>query len=169
MNAAKYPKRKPTRLRGYDYSEPNAYLVTICAYKRKSILGTVIPGDETELAVCSLSRYGQIAEQELLDLERRYPHVSVDNYVIMPNHIHVLITLDETEVKGGRPNVPDIFCTFKSLTTRKCRQAGLSEPHLFQGSFNDHIMRDEPHYLRTWHYIDINPQKWELDQYYDER
>ena len=166
MQNKNYPNRKSPRLKGYDYSTTNAYLITICSHHHRMVFGSVIHGDELTPSICKLSNYGEIAEQELLDLPRRYPFVSLDNYVIMPNHIHILFSLHETD--GPRPNISDIVCTFKSLTTRKCRQAGF-QTTLFQDSFHDEIIRSEAHYLNTWHYIDINPIKWSLDKYYKER
>ena len=167
MQNRNYPKRKSPRLEGYDYSTTNAYLVTICSHNHNIVFGNVIHGDELTPSICKLTKYGMIAEQELLNLTHRYPYISIDNYIIMPNHIHILLSLHETDYP--RPSISDIICTFKSLTTRKCRQAGFPKTPLFQGSFHDEIIRSESHYLNTWHYIDINPIKWSLDKYYKER
>ena len=168
MQNKNYPKRKPRRLEGFDYSSTNAYLITICSHNHNMVFGNVIHGDEMNPSVCQLSKYGEIAKQELLALTQRYPYITLDNYIIMPNHIHILFSLHETN-GTPRPGISDIVCTFKSLTTRKCRQAGFPQSPLFQDSFNDVIIRSEAHYLNTWHYIDINPIKWSLDKYYKER
>lgn len=164
----RYPKRKPTRLKEYDYSRPNAYYITICTYQRKPILGTIIPGNETSPVVCVLSDYGRIAEWELKDLERRFQQMTLERYVIMPNHIHVLFSLQESDGANARKDISAIFGAFKSLTTRKCRQIGLVQQHLFQGSFYDEVIRNEAHYQNCWRYIEENPTKWALDEYYGE-
>ena len=109
-----------------------------------------------------LSQIGIIAEQQLLKLEERFPDISIDKYVIMPNHIHILLSINRLAAGASPcPTLSDVICAFKSLTTRICR-AG----EIFQTSFYDHIVRDNNDYLAVWQYIDNNPHKWELDKYY---
>ena len=159
-----FPKRKNPRLKGYDYSRVNAYLITICSYNKKHFFGHVIPGDMLTPSVCSLSRYGEIAKQELLNLENRFPYLTIDNFIVMPNHIHILLSLHETN--EPRKDVSAIVRAYKSLTMRQCRQVGFSAPHLFQDSFNDEIIRNENHYLNSWNYVEHNAEKWVWDEYY---
>ena len=167
MSEQNYPSRKATRLKGYDYSQTNAYFITICTHKHNRIFGDVIYGNESKPSFCRLSKYGEIAKQELLDLQNRYPHVTIDNYVIMPNHIHAIISLHES--CEMHPNTSDIICAFKSLTTRKCRQNGFPQIPLFQTSYYDEIIRSKAHYQSSWQYIDNNPTKWSSDKYYKEQ
>ena len=109
-----------------------------------------------------LSQIGIIAEKQLLKLEERFPDVSIDKYVIMPNHIHILLSINRLAAGASPcPTLSDVICAFKSLTTRICR-AG----EIFQASFYDHSVRDNNDYLAVWQYIDSNPHKWELDKYY---
>jgi REP element-mobilizing transposase RayT len=109
-----------------------------------------------------LSQIGIIAEQQLLRLEERFPDISIDKYVIMPNHIHILLSINRLAAGASPcPTLSDVICAFKSLTTRICR-----EGEIFQASFYDHIVRDNNDYLAVWQYIDNNPHKWELDKYY---
>ena len=110
----KYPKRKPLRLKNYDYSAPGAYFVTICTAEKRCFLSTITVGDGTErlenatvwrfqqgrakpmdLArpVVKLTKLGCIIERQIEDIPKRFPTVTVDAYVIMPNHIHLLISL----------------------------------------------------------------------------
>ncbi len=112
-----------------------------------------------------MSAYGKIAKEQIMLLHERYPQVYIDKYVIMPNHIHILIRL---EVAGASPcpTIPDVMCTYKSLTTRLCKQAGFDGKHLFQSSYHDHIIRNNEDYLDAWKYIDDNPAKWQSDDYY---
>ena len=83
------PKRKPTRLKGYDYSTTGAYFVTICTHNRKCILSNIV-GAIHELPENKLTQYGELAEQIIEILPDRF-NVSIPKYVIMPNHIHLII------------------------------------------------------------------------------
>jgi len=160
------PKRKLNRLKNYDYSTNGAYFVTICTDNRKSLLSHIYVGQGLAPAANKLSIYGKIAEEQLLTLEDRYPTVTIDKYVIMPNHIHVIIWLNnETAGASPCPTLSDVICAFKSLTTRYCKQKH-DIPKIFQTSFHDHIIRDEQDYLKIWEYIDTNPIKWKDDCFY---
>ena len=162
-----FPKRKSPRLAQYDYSSPGAYFITICAKDKSHIFGKISVGQGLAPAVMHLSKYGQIAVEQTAELEQRYATVTVDKYVVMPNHIHLLLTFSPPETAGASPcpTLSDVICTFKSLTARKCRQAGF-EGSLFQFSFHDHIIRNDADYRRIWAYIDTNPGKWVEDCYY---
>ncbi len=161
------PKRKPTRLKNYDYSGNGYYFITICAHNRKNIFSNIV-GQGLAPAANVLRPFGEIAEKELLDLENRYENIKIDKYVIMPNHIHVIIIIqNETAGASPCPTLSDVICTFKSITTRKCH---LIKPNqkLWQFSFHDHIIRGENDYREIWNYIDTNPLKWKEDKFYME-
>ena len=159
-------KRKRTRLEGYDYSSPGAYFITICTNERKCILGNV--GQGLAPAEMNLSQYGKIAKEQLLDLENRFKTIKIDKYVIMPNHIHIILVSDNTAGASPCPTISDVICSFKSLTTRLCNKLNYKSQKLFQTSFHDHIIRDENDYRKIWEYIDTNVIKWEEDCFYDE-
>ncbi len=89
------PKRKRNRLREYDYSQMGVYFVTICAHNKQPIFGTVGAIHESPENKIQLSSCGVIVESVIIDLEQRYPNVKIDKYVIMPNHIHLMIRLLE--------------------------------------------------------------------------
>ena len=91
-----FPKRKPTRLKEYDYSQNGAYFVTICTRGKKCILSDIIVGQGLAPAETNLSQYGKIAEEQLLALKKRYKTIEIDKYVIMPNHIHIIIISNKT-------------------------------------------------------------------------
>ena len=163
------------RLKNWDYSHAGAYFVTVCSKDKRHIFGRIIRkaentrtpvGRPLAAAAVSLSTWGEIVQQELIDLENRFPSLKVGKYVIMPNHVHVILILEnDVAAASGRPTVPDIIRAWKSLSTRRCRQAGLNHS-LWQTSFYDHIIRDEQDYLTRWKYIDDNPAKWADDEYY---
>ncbi len=117
-------------------------------------------------ATVRLSNLGKIIEKQLLDAENRFAYFKIDKYVIMPNHVHIILTLNgKTAGASPRPTVSDIICAWKSLSTRQCRQEGF-EGKLWQSSFHDHIIRDENDYLSHWQYIDDNPTRWDEDEYF---
>ena len=123
------PKRKHPRLENYDYSSAGAYFVTICTQNRRCVLSRIV-GRGLAPAITSGIEYtlfGKIAEEQLLLLEKRYPCLTVEQYSIMPNHIHaILILANEAAGASPRPTIMDIVCAHKSLTTRENEAAGAS-------------------------------------------
>ena len=89
------PKRKSPRLKEYDYSAPGAYFVTVCTHGKAHILGEIHDGK------MYLSSMGEIAENEIKNIGLHYNNVSVDKYVVMPNHIHMIIVISEQSVVEG--------------------------------------------------------------------
>ena len=164
----KYPQRKKLRLNDFDYSQSGAYFVTICTKNKKCLFSHIVgrgftPAEETEI---KYTTYGEIAEKQLLSLENRYECVKIDKYVIMPNHIHAIIVLDnETAGASPCPTLSDIVCAYKSITTRECRKHGF-DGNVFQTSFYDHIIRNQKDYDEIYKYIQDNPVKWEMDKLY---
>ena len=164
------PKRKHPRLDNYDYSSAGAYFVTICTRNRRCLLSRVVgrglaPAETNGIAYTA---FGEIAEKQLFLLEDRYPYLSVDKYVIMPNHIHVIMILNgEAAGASPRPTVTDIVCAYKSLTMRECKKNGF-EGKLFQTSFYEHIVRDRKDYEEIAKYIYENPLHWYYDELYAE-
>ena len=168
----KFPKRKPNRLKKFDYSQNGAYFVTVCTQNKQCILGKIV-GQGLAPAAVELSLYGKTAEKYILQLEQRYSRIKIEKYVIMPNHIHMLIFIDNSNVCATAgaspcPTLSDVICAFKSLTAIECRKRGYQMKKFFQTSFHDHIIRDEADYLKIWNYIDTNPAKWQEDCFYIE-
>ena len=90
----KFPKRKRTRLKNFDYSTAGYYFITICTHNRRPILSRIV-GQGLAPAENHLSFYGTVAENQLLALETQYPQVKIDKYIIMPNHIHAIVVITE--------------------------------------------------------------------------
>ncbi len=155
------PERKQIRLKDYDYSSPGAYFVTLCTEKRRKILSDIIVGQGLAPAETKLSRYGEIAKEQLLLLQKRYDFVKIDKFVIMPDHIHIIVIFkDYAAGASPRPTLPDVLCVYKSLTTLLCKQVGFNETKLFQYSYFDHVIRNRQDYEETWKYIDENPLRY---------
>ena len=127
----------------------------------------VIPCCRTGLAPAEIQYtvYGQIALEQLLSLEHRYPSLTIDRYVIMPNHIHVILLLAEAVENHRNPTIMDIVCAYKSLTTRQCKNMRPID-QLFQTSFYEHVIRGQEDYNEIAEYIVNNPKQWELDTLY---
>lgn len=152
------PKRKPNRLENYDYSKEGTYFITICTKDKKPILSQVVVGADTIRPYkIILSKYGKIVDKSINEILMHYDGVFVDNYVIMPNHIHMIIRI----VNSGRMvSVPTIVGSMKRYVSKVI---GTS---IWQKSFYDHIIRDDIDYQIKWQYVDENPIKWCEDELY---
>ena len=161
------PKRKQIRLSEYDYSTPGAYFVTICTQDRRCILSEIVVGDGVlDVPNVRLSPYGEIVAETLREIEKTYSWLSLDRYVIMPNHIHLLLRIgDNGPSRTPAPTnetLPKLISTFKRFTNRKC---GVQ---LWQRSFHEHVIRNENDYREIWEYVDTNPARWAYDRYFAE-
>lgn len=167
------PKRKVNRLAKYDYSQNGAYFVTICTKNKAYLLSRIVNvGDG--FPVPKLNDAGIIVDNYISLISIKYPSVTVDKYVIMPNHFHLILLFDDKlNFIGGTgnpsPTLGTVIGWLKYQATKQFNEqnqtAGLP---LFQCSFHDHIIRNENDYKTVWNYIDINPLKWEGDCFYSE-
>ncbi len=157
------PKRKSTRLKDYDYSQDGYYFITICTQKRKNILSTVGEG----FPLPKLTQYGDVTKKLLLEITERYKEINIDKYVIMPNHIHILIALKNGGRGNPSPTIDRAMGWFKYMATKEINKlSGTYGTKIFQRSFHDHIIRGEQDYKEIWQYIDNNPTKWKEDKFY---
>lgn len=180
------PVRKDLRLDNYDYSRNGAYFITICTknkmcifwdnndkYKpiadnQPPIVGahSVRPPKANQSKKIHLSEIGRIIKIGLQNINNYYPMVYVDKFVIMPNHIHVIIRIETDNllsvVGNGRtmcaPTLSMIIKNFKEFVTK---QIGFS---VWQKSFYDRVLRNEWEYRNAWEYIENNPINWENDE-----
>jgi len=158
----KGPVRKKNRLENYDYSSNNCYFVTICTKNMICCLGNVV--DDEML----LNTFGKIVQNQLLWLEKQYPYILVDEWVIMPNHVHAIITIDNSLVGNGRDrslqvkikSLPEIVGAFKTTSSKMIHEIGFYGFE-WQKSFYDHIIRNEKSLEQIRNYILENPEKWD--------
>ena len=154
------PKRKRNRLTEYDYSTPNAYFITVCTQKRKNLfwedVGAAIGRPENVL----LTEIGMMAKQAVLDIPKHYPTVTVNNAVIMPNHIHLLLRI-KADTDGRPMTAPTISMIINQTKGIISKKAGFS---VWQKGFYDHIIRGNQDYMDIWNYIEENPGKWAEDK-----
>ena len=144
--------RKNLRLQEYDYDTPGAYFITICTKDRAHILSRVV-GDDAHIVPTPI---GRVAEKYMQSIP------GIEKYVIMPNHIHMIIRIDGGPMWASAPtqSIPSRIRSFKTLVTK---ELGAS---VFQRAYYDHVIRGEQDYRDIWQYIDNNPAKWQEDELY---
>ena len=177
----KFEPRKIIRLQNYDYSTNGAYFITICVENGHEILGQIVGDgaldvpckndDFSSVHYVKLTNIGEIVKRHIENTDNAYDgEIKLDKYVIMPNHIHILIMLNNAESANSgtsrapsptNQKIPQIISTLKTLITK---ELGYS---IWQRSFHDHIIRNEEAYKKIWNYIDTNPQNWGKDKYYN--
>lgn len=157
------PERKNIRLKGYDYSQAGYYFVTVCVKDRLNLLW------ESVGAACGrppLSEIGIIIDTEINKIGKIYETVTIDEYVIMPNHIHMIITLKiELDINGRPQAAPTISRILNKFKGSVSKQIGYT---IWQKLYHDHIIRNQATYQKIWQYIDKNPATWAEDCYYTE-
>lgn len=156
------PKRKPNRLTEYDYSQPGAYFITICTKNKEKLFWEDVGASIARPEKPQLSFYGNVVQEAILNIPKIYPTISVDNYVVMPNHIHLLLQI-HTDDSGRAMLAPTISKVVQQMKGYVTKQLGVS---IWQKLFHDHVVRRETDYLEVWNYIEGNPSKWEEDCFY---
>ena len=157
------PKRKPNRLKGFDYSSDGAYFITICTKNKEQIFSKIVYDKTVGANIVRPSAIGKIIEKDILKIEKIYPCIFVDSYVIMPNHIHLLLTIDTIRRPMVAPTIATVIKQFKGAVSK---EVGTT---VWQKGFYDHIIRDDEDYNTKAQYIDTNPLTWERDELYTER
>ena len=158
------PSRKRNRLENFNYSTPGAYFITICTKDRINLFWDNVGARIARPEDVELSEYGRITEEAIRNISQCYPAVAVDNYVIMPNHIHLLLRIESGA--DGRPLIaPTISTVVQQMKGYITKQIGRS---IWQKLFHDHVIRSEAQYRKIWNYIDGNPIKWAEDCFYSQ-
>ena len=168
--------RRSIRLKGYDYSQPGTYFITICAHDRACLFGEVVDGE------MRLNEYGHIVRRCWEEIPLHFPHAELDTFVVMPNHVHgiVILTVGARHDVGarhavplphteqfGKPvpgSIPTIVRSFKSATTRHINALrGTPGAPVWQRNYYEHIVRNEESLNRIREYILTNPIRWAMD------
>lgn len=162
MDALKHRVR--LRLRNYDYSQPGAYFVTLCVHHRTCLFGNI------DNSAMRLSEVGNLVTESWLWLAKQYHYVTLDSFIVMPNHLHGIVVIDSQE--GGSRAAPtrtkplgSLIGAFKSVSTKSIN-ALRNTPGmvLWQRNYFEHVIRDEADAMRIREYIANNPTKWALDE-----
>ncbi len=171
--------RKLNRWMGYDYNTPGWYFITICTKDRVECLCNI------ENGVVVLTKIGEIVRDQLLWLAKQYDYIKLDEWVIMPNHLHVIIELQNenyyklkgngTTVGNGRDRslhdcdnhkikpLPEIIGAFKTTSSKLIHRNG-HEYFQWQKSFHDRVIRNDNEYYNYKYYIQQNPFNWSEDR-----
>jgi putative transposase len=170
-------RRRALRLREFDYTQAAAYFVTVCTHHRTCLFGEITDGKML------LHDPGRIVRAAWQALPQHYPHVRLDAFVVMPNHIHGVIVLTpmgsvgavlagaglkpaptESTTVARRHGLTEIVRAFKMFSARRVNatRAAPGTP-LWQRNYYEHVVRDEDELNRIREYIDLNPLQWDLD------
>ena len=179
------PERKNPRLRGWDYGAGGTYFVTFCTSAHRPVLSSIRRGDPCGRPPLVLTPLGECVAEAIA-----LTGVRVEHQVIMPNHVHLLLTLERAATRAAPTGAGTQAATriasadgqtrvaaelgrlvggVKSRSVHLAAGRGLEVGRLWQRGYYDHIVRSENDFLRIWTYIDNNPLRWELDRYYTER
>ena len=150
------PHRRSLRLPHYDYASAGVYFVTICTADRICLLGDVRNG------TMRMNRFGEIVETCWRELPNHYPHVKLDSFVVMPNHVHGIIVLEPTADSPGKRSA--IVRAFKSFSARRINMLRkASDQPLWQRGYYEHVVRNESSLAEIREYIAGNPAQWLTD------
>ena len=187
--------RKPNRLRDYDYSANGAYFVTVCTQNKVHCLSRIQQTEQDVLI--KLTWQGEIVACLIHRIPEKYPDVHVEHYVIMPNHVHMLLRIDRgigtggpsatNEIRTGNPSATNEIGTgdtsatqgkapalgtilgwWKYQTTKEINSVQGARAQVWQRSYYDHIIRDASDFEIRWKYIEGNPYRWADDEYFTE-
>ena len=157
----KLPERKRNRLENYDYSSSGAYFVTICTKERRNYFWDNVGATIGRPQDIVLTPYGNIVDEAIKNIPSVYPAVDVDCYVIMPDHIHLLLIIRADEL--GRPMVaPTMSRVVQQLKGYVTKRIGHS---IWQKLFFDHIIRNHIDYEEHIKYIYENPMLWDVENH----
>ena len=179
--------RRSIRLKGYDYTRPGVYFITICTHNREPLFGRVVDGDMV------LNALGEIVREEWFRTARVQPYVELfpDEFVVMPNHVHGIVWIMETRdhtppvgatgrsplrIPPAHPRGPaphslgSFIAGFKSAVTRHINEMrGTPGARVWQRNYYEHIIRDNRALNAIRCYIAENPLRWRLDRYNPDR
>ena len=168
-------RRRSLRLRGYDYSQPGAYFVTICTRNRLPIFGRIDQGRML------LNNCGKIATRKWEQLDKRFPEIEIDEFIVMPDHMHGIIVIPDptgvwaihelprqreknSPIARRRMTLPMVIGFYKMNTAKAINIANNTRgTHVWQRNYYEHIIRNEDSLNRIRHYIQENPINWPID------
>ena len=156
------PNRKHYRLDNYDYSSIGAYFITICTSERRNYFWERVGATIGRPQDVPLSQYGNVVDEAIKNIPSIYPALNVDCYVIMPDHIHMILIICADE--NGRPMVaPTMSRVVQQLKGYITKRIGKS---IWQKLFYDHIIRNHEDYEEHVKYIYENPMRWQYGELY---
>ena len=168
------PVRKPLRMSHYDYSTPGAYFLTFCTHGRKHtlshIVGAIHESPEPQLTFC-----GKIVDAVIQNIPEHL-HVTIEQYVIMPNHVHLIAVITEEDVLQEVRTSPQKSRSIMSkligyikMNASKAIRLRYGDVAVWQRGYHDHVIRNQADYFALAEYIHTNPLRFELDKLYSEQ
>jgi REP element-mobilizing transposase RayT len=160
-----YPTRKNMRLKNYDYRRGGAYFITICNQNRVSLWGEIIDNEMV------LNEAGFMVQKWIGKIENKFKNMFIDGMVIMPNHLHFVLIIDELEEKNEIP-IAQVVQWFKAMTSneyiREVKRGNYPpfNRRIWQRNYYENIIRNETSYNEIQRYMQENPQRWEEDVLY---
>lgn len=166
-------KKQINRLRYFDYSNPAYYFLTFNSHLHKRIFGSV------KNAKMNFSEFGKIANRNLLEIPRIWSHTELDEFVVMPNHIHLILIVNEVsdasyasesstsgmdDYDRTKMTVSKIIQQYKSVCTKEIKRIDKNISKVWMKSFYDRIIRNERELYFMRRYIRRNPLKWDLEK-----
>ena len=155
MNRKELPQRQQNRLTALNYSETGAYFITICTQGRKKLFWDDVGAATGRPWEERLSSCGRVVLQAVQQIPLRYPAISVDQAVVMPDHVHLLLQI-HAEESGREMPAPTVSTVVQQMKGAVSKQVGFP---VWQKGFYDHVVRSRQDYLEIWKYIDENPLK----------
>jgi len=167
--------RKTLRLKNFDYSSNGKYFITVCTFGKENYFG------EIENGKMVLSPIGQIVKEEIITASEKWNrvHIDIEKYVVMPNHVHMIISILNPETyhnyqkeEFGKPtpkSIPTIMRSYKSAVTKRVHETfnDLQTPYkIWQPRYFDNVIRNEEAYCKICEYIELNPKRWNEDKFY---
>lgn len=154
--------RKSIRLKEYDYSKQGGYFITICLQNKQKLLGEIL--DQK----MNLNGAGKMAQEEIVNLPERFPEIEIGEFIVMPNHIHLVIFIVDktTETIGTITGILKSIITHKYTQGVKNNNWPRFNKTLFQRNFYEHVIRNEKDLETINEYIFNNPAKWLKDEFY---
>ena len=174
MSSFRPRKRKTLRLKGYDYAQTGAYFVTVCTRNRDCLFGEVVDG------VMRVNSHGQTVVECWKAIPEHFKHVQVDEFMVMPNHIHGILVVTPVGATHASPlrganasgarsgpspgSLSAIVGSFKAAASKQInRIRGNAGFQVWQRNYYEHVIRDDAELSRVREYIANNPAQWDLD------
>ncbi|WP_444549978.1 transposase [Candidatus Magnetomonas plexicatena] len=172
INNHEIQDRKSMRLKGYDYSQLGAYFITICTQNRECLFGEIFDGKMV------LTDAGEHAYECLINIQEHFPHVKSDIFVVMPNHVHIIIIIDasaqvkannysplqhEKNQKCGTSKIIGAIVRGFKIGVTKWFHENTDIRTVWQRNYYEHIIRNEHELNKIREYIQGNPLNWDSD------
>ena len=171
--------RKPNRLPLENlYQKENWYFITICSHNKQILFGNIksnVGAIPQSPAKVSLNEIGKIIQEQWFQLQHQFENILLDEFIIMPNHIHGIIGFDGIPISKFTTKPTELSKIIKRFKqeSSKCinnsnatGRIGFAPTTIWQKSYYDRIIRNETELHQFRKYIQENPLKWELDEYF---